>query len=748
MSTRHTLRLPGCAPIPLAHYLKALGILRLVSEQQDPMAGGFWNKEVFHLDSALDAATLSDFFLNRYKPTPIVAPWNGGSGFYFQEEKLKQKDPVTGKRLKSGRRIQPTTATKVVDAILKSTSPRFASYRTVIEATRATLVQMGLEKAPEDYAKDKLIAALRARLPENSVEWIDCVSVLIADSQSEFALSAAFPPLLGTGGNDGNTDFTSNFMQRLKDVIPLEIGKSLPKSELFLGASLFGTSAAGTTSDAAVGQFLPGAAGGANNSAGFEGKSAVNPWDFILLIEGAVVFAAAAFRKLECAVPGNLVYPFCVKQAGVGYASASMADENHKRPIEMWMPLWDRPTTLAELQAVFGEGRAQVAGRPPRNGIDFTRAVVTLGVDRGLSAFQRYGFQVRNGLAYFATPLERVAVRRNARADLLSDIDTWLDRFRSKASAQTSPPASVTRALNQLEARILDLCKNNNADSAQAVLVALGRCEWAMTRSIRWTTADAVRLRPIFGLTPRWLREANDGSCEFRLAATLASISGNYGRDWLSLRCHLEPVEIHGSTERRWAGWVENPGNDVVWRDGTLVDSLNAIIARRLMRAVQAGSRGLPDTGVFVHLDDIAAFVEKATDDALLADLLWGLNLVDWAAVQRSDLPPSPEKTQVVPSSLYALLKLCLRQRRGDEDAIPIISAIHWRAAQGDGTAASALAARRLRASGFAPAIECVPLNGTIARRTAAALLFPLGSGQIEILQRSVLRENLNPANS
>jgi CRISPR-associated protein Csx17 len=166
------------------------------------------------------------------------------------------------------------------------------------------------------------------------------------------------------------------------------------------------------------------------------------------------------------------------------------------------------------------------------------------------------------------------------------------------------------------------------------------------------------------------------------------------------------------------------------------------------MRVVQSGTHGLPDTGVFVHLDDIAAFVEEATDDALLADLLWGLTLVDWAAVQQSDLPPTPKEVQVVPSSLYALLKLCLRQRRKNEDAIPIVSAIHWRAALGDGTAASALAARRLRASGFAPAVECVPLNGTIARRTAAALLFPLSSGQIEILQKSVLRKNLDPANS
>ena len=38
----HLHELGGCAPAPLAHYLKALGILRLVSEQADSSARGFW----------------------------------------------------------------------------------------------------------------------------------------------------------------------------------------------------------------------------------------------------------------------------------------------------------------------------------------------------------------------------------------------------------------------------------------------------------------------------------------------------------------------------------------------------------------------------------------------------------------------------------------------------------------------------------------------------------------------------------
>ena len=41
---RHTVELTGCTPIPLAHYLKALGILRLVSEQVDTDATGWWKQ--------------------------------------------------------------------------------------------------------------------------------------------------------------------------------------------------------------------------------------------------------------------------------------------------------------------------------------------------------------------------------------------------------------------------------------------------------------------------------------------------------------------------------------------------------------------------------------------------------------------------------------------------------------------------------------------------------------------------------
>jgi CRISPR-associated protein Csx17 len=86
METDVVLR--GCAPLPLAHYLKALGILRLVAELEhgDAAATAYWKGDSFILKSRFDREALAQFFLTNYQPTPIIAPWNGGSGFYEGDE--------------------------------------------------------------------------------------------------------------------------------------------------------------------------------------------------------------------------------------------------------------------------------------------------------------------------------------------------------------------------------------------------------------------------------------------------------------------------------------------------------------------------------------------------------------------------------------------------------------------------------------------------------------------------------------
>jgi CRISPR-associated protein Csx17 len=714
MSTKHTLTLSGCAPIPLAHYLKALGILRLVSEQKDSSATGRWHRDQFILESTLDRTALLKFFLEEYQPTPVLSPWNGDGGFY------------AGSR--PGSR-------KTLETIEKSQAHRLQPYRFVITQIRRLLSNYGITEKPTDDQKDTLILACRSYLPDALLTWIDSASVLTAEG-------AKYPPLLGTGGNDGSSDFSKNFMILFPLIFDLTSGKASPTAEAYLKSSLFRETLAVPGIDAPIGQFFPGSAGGANVTSGFKGDPIVNPWDFILMIEGALLFAAASVKRLESNDSGALAYPFCVRQAGVGYASASGADEPASRA-EMWLPVWTkRPVTLPELSAIFAEGRAQVGGRAARNGVDFARAVVSMGVDRGLDEFQRYGFQVRNGLSYFATPLTRITAKKNAGADLLSDVDAWLDHYRHAATKDTAP-ASVRRALSNLESSIFDLCINHTTERLLAVFIALGQCQKAASKSLKW--AKENYLPPLFGLRKEWLKHAWGQSLEFRLAASLASLNGKFGNEFLPLRCHLEPVDTYlekgsGKQAFRWADLVTN---HVQWSEAALPDVLNDILARRLILNEDTEKRD----EIWASLADIKAFIEGETNDDLLSDLLWSMSLINWRDKQ-TELPSSPRARQPVPPTFYAMLRLCFPPVQKPQPhgilSVPIVPAIHRQAALGNGGQAAVMALRRLRASGYSPAIRQLPIQGDYAKRTAAALLFPISPQTLEAILNQTTRPEKN----
>lgn len=714
MSTSHALTLSGCSPVPLAHYLKALGILRLVSEQKDASATGHWQRDQFVLTSSLDQEGLLKFFLEEYEPTAVMAPWNGGSGFH------------------------PKDNSKALESIQKSDAARLTHYAGSISAAQQVLLSLKLGEKPTPEQKAQLLLLCRNLLPDSALKWLDAAYVLTDDG-------AKYPPLLGTGGNDGRLEFTNNFMQRIMEVLDVATGKPLAGSLPKLEASLFAAPHATPQSKAPVGQFLPGSAGGANATSGFDADSAVNPWDFILMIEGALLFASASVKRLESADSGALAYPFCVRQAGVGYASASAADESASRA-EMWMPLWTkRPVTLAELTAIFSEGRAQVGNRPARNGVDFARAVVGLGVDRGLDEFQRFGFQVRNGLSYFATPLTRIAARKNAAADLLSDVDEWLDRYRRAASKDTAP-ATAQRALRQLESRILDLCVSHTPERLLRVFIALGQCQATAARSLKW--AKESFLQPLSGLRKDWLKDNwNDGKhgTDFRLAASLASVNGKFGKDWLPLRCHLEQVDSFvgkgsGSLAYRWGDVTTN---NVQWSQASLPTVLNDVFARRLiLNETPPRTR----SEVWASLADIKAFVEGKTDDALLSDLLWSMSLINW----RDDAKlPERDHERVVPPTFYSLLKGCfppvLEKLPEGILKVPVVPAIHKQAAQGNGNQAAELAVRRLRGSGYHPLLRQMSVQGEHARRSASALLFPISDTVQKALIKQITRPDKEP---
>lgn len=713
---RHTVELAGCAPVPLASYLKALGILRLVAEQVDSGAQGWWDGDTFRLRSSLDREALIHFFLETYRPTPLVGPWGARSGFF------------PGGSEKSAR--------EALDAIQATTSERLAPFREAISAVRRVLRGLGLEdKADTPEQKRMLMVACRNSLADDLLPWLDATYVLLETDTK-------YPPLLGTGGNEGSGSYMSGFSQQIVSVL---VERNWDHA---LTPALFGTAASGILTKQTPGHFSPEAAGGPNAGQGFSGSVGTNAWDYLLLLEGTLLFAAAAVKRLESRDAGALGYPFCVRPAGVGYGSASLSDEGPARA-EMWLPLWSRPTTLPELRFLLSEGRATVNRRAARNGIDFARAVASVGVDRGIDEFQRYGFHQRNGLSYFAVPLGRFRVCPQPTVNVLDEIDEWLDRFRRAATSNTAP-ARAGRALRRLESAILELCRHSQPRFVQEILIALGEAEAVLATSARWR--ESAYVSPVPLLSEEWLSAAsaaNDGTREFRLAASLASIDH---REIGPLRKHLEPVELRG----RWPVWSETPDSgSLVWGAGGLVRNLIAVLKRRIIEAERQGKdSGLlfPGTGLYAAgLGDIAVFIDGTVDDERIEALLRGLILIDWKKANARERLGAGDRLPM-PGAAYALLKLCHLPFELDGTSIPLAPMIANRAAAGDLRRATELAARRLQAKGFPPAVQCVPAaNPESAVRTAAALIFPISVDDARRLKNSVVRfaepdEELEPS--
>ena len=708
------LKLEGCRPEPLAHYLKALGVLRLISEQGDGDVRGWWAEDVFWLRTKMTREEIAQFFLEQYQPTPIVAPWNGGSGFYYQEEKLKDKDPVTGKRKKTGTRNQPTAATRIVDGVANSTTGRLADYRQVVQTVRSVLGSRNYLQAPGDEEKGSLMRDLRGQLLDTAVNWLDAVYVLTDEKPK-------YPRLLGTGGNDGNTDFSSNFMQRLFDLFDGATGIPSNHASAWLQGALFGIPVKSLQKGAAIGQFDPAASGGTNAGPGFDADSLINPWDFVLLMEGALVFAAAATKRVGVNGPGELSYPFTMRATPVGYGSSSDSGDNARE--EIWLPLWSTPTRFIEVNSLFSEGRAQVGRRQASSSVDFARAVASFGTDRGIQMFHRYSFLQRNGKNFFATGIGRWMVQARPEVNLLNELDRWLLQFR-RAVAGNTAPARLKEALRRIERAMMEYCQAGGVLRLANILIALSQAEVALAISSGFRKKE--RLRPVPLLNPSWLDAADDGTVEFRLAASLASVG---------IRENMEAIESNAG-HVRWLEVETHPR--VVWGHGSLTDNLIAVLSRRCLDAQREDRKGLPLRGCYAaSLTNIHEFIAGDVDEERLEALLWGLALIDWRNVR--ERTAIDEAFNLLPA-LYALLKLTHLPGSLHDVRIPYIPAILARAAAGDGAEASRQAVRRLRASGFVPRVEVTQEPIVVTRRTAAAVLFPISIRDQYRLAGSVLR--------
>lgn len=691
------LQLAGCRPEPLAHYLKALGILRLVSKQADPEARGWWIDDEFWLRTKLSREELEKFFLEKYEPTPIVGPWGARSGFF----------PGSSE----------SAARQALAEIQKSKKDRLQSFREVIEAVHRLLDRLGVKEKPEtDQEKLRLMRACRAYLPDNVISFLDAAFVLTEKGKS-------YPPILGTGGNEGSGSYMSGYSQQVVAIIIKGEGGNA------LQTALWGMPLPEATSRKTPGHFAPAAVGGANASTGFTGPVVTNPWDYLLLMEGVMLWSTATVRRLGTQTSSRLASPFTVLPSGAGYASATLSDsvkpaQAKREPFEVWLPLWKSPSRFEEVEALFAEGRVEIGKRQARNGVDFARAVSSLGVGRGIVQFSRHGFLMRNGQNFFAAPLGRWNVVRQPGIDLLEEIDVWFDRFRRVALGD-GVPARMGQALRGIERAIMEYCQTGDAPRTGNILLALGEAEATLAQSPLQFRKKHL-LKPIPLLSPKWLEAANDGSVEFRLAASLASVS---------LRENLEPVQVGAAR----AGWLDADTHPrVVWGHGSLTDNLIAVLSRRCMDAKREQRKGLPLAGRYpTFLNDIHEFVVSNVDERRLEGLLHGLTLINWHLVQESAQRMDDHESPL--PALYALLKLTHLSNPFRGVSISYMPAILARAAAGEASEASRQAIRRLRGCGFIPAVNVISEPANVTRRIAGAILFHISKQQEASLAEGIL---------
>jgi len=700
--------LHGCTPTPLANYLKALGVLRLLSVR-DPQARGFWRGAKFVLHATLSRAAIEQFFLYDYEPTPIMAPWNGGSGFYDKDNKA------------------------ALQVILETQDQRFKQYQACLKVAERALSGSDRSASPKGSDKMLLLSRIRSQLPDNALNWFDASVLLSGDSST-------YPPLLGTGGNDGRLDFTNNFMQRISDVLLSAHGKVQEISTHWLATALFADPVPGLVKSA-IGQFSPGQAGGPNASTGFDADAAINPWDFVLMIEGAMSFAAAAVRRNAADPGGVLSYPFTVRAVGAGSGSLGEGDTANARG-ELWMPLWSQSASYAEIRALMAEGRVALGKKPARDALDFVRAVQRLGGYRGIQAFQRFGLLMRSGKAYLATPLSRVEISDQPHSRWLDDLErnNWLERFRQFTRGDnTANRFQVLR--KRLEDKIFTLSgREPSKAEAQSLLILLGEIQLALSVS----TNGRESVQPVPRLSEPWVTAADDSTPAFRIAKALAGLRG-VGEEPLPLRAQIFPVQ------RRYNQWMAADANEKArihtGQKGRLIDTLRSLLERRLWLTEKLEMTDKPlDSTAGVKLDDINAFLRDDTMDARIATLLPGLALCN--------IPQDIDRgagTGRVPAA-FALLKLSLTPDR-ILDALELTPGnMHLRVpagmlallAAGNHRNRAVLAAwRRLRASGLSPVLSLngLPDEGSISpQRAAAALLIPLRYAATAELARQILK--------
>ena len=620
--TRHVL--VGLQPEPLASYLAGLGLIRLIGEQADPAAISAWSPDGLVIETSV--ADLASWLTERYQPTPVLSPWNSGSGFGVKDVEPKKR----------------------LSQLLGDPSPRLAGFRDAVSAANDVMARARAAGWITDDGKgdkQRVVQEFRNRCPEPLLPWIDACVTLAADK-------AMFPPLLGTGGNDGRLDFSTNFHEQLLAV--LDASAQGRARSLGLARDLLAGTQTERLAGAPVGQFDPAGTGGQGSSPfGAAG------------VAGQPVEVRAAGRRRSA-----------VRRRCVPAASARRG------------PGGD-PVHRQVLAGRFGErrGRRGVARRgvdaalvcavyPGRDQSTVRRGPCVLAWPPGPAGRRllrgypgaRRGSRGERVRPLRAAAAQRPRVRRGAAGPgggggqaggAARRQDRGLGVVDSEAAR---PPGPSAPRLRQFEAAHLRYARDGGALALRDLLAALTSLEQAVGRSGRLREQIPVRRPPAARDFLHVLIEDKDQECpELRIAVGIAScIAGASPQRARSMRQLLLPVDPGDPADRahrdgRWRDAPVVPGFGIrplrqvladvlAWRSRTAADEITSDgSAPMAFRGVPTFLRGIPVPAGDLHA--LAATPARPPggllDEKQLDAWLRACLALDWSGVDRHRWMPA-----------------------------------------------------------------------------------------------------------
>ena len=492
---------------PLASYLAAVGLLKVVGDQLDPEAVGSWKGGRFSLETSFSIQAISSFLANEYRPSPCFTPWNKDSGF------------LDGKPAPEFQQLE---------------AARFDEIRRIVQAAAVLVPQFVSKGKLEKEAKVELVEALdRAGDSDAWSAWLGICAITFRNQKGDQVMR--FPALLGgTGGAFGRADFGVKFVKALQVATPEHfmaaiLGSDQPDLLIQAADSLIYDPA--SRSDGQQGY------GVATRDTQESRSARANPAHLILLAEGMALFEGYAMTTASDEDPRDgrqqAGFTLAVQHNSSGFPSSSWLENDGNPSEEIWCPLWDQPCHYSDVRDALRRIALLPLPSQLRTGTDLALFASRLGRSLKLTGFARYAFPARIGQGTKIPSLIEVfslAEKQADRSDALASTVSLASSLKSYAKNKTVP-SSYRHAAERLVAEV-DVLAGGSGSYTELLrrLLSWRRQEEVSQQEPKSSDIQATAIRRSFqfgapALPPQWfglLARELDGP-EWRLALSLGT---------------------------------------------------------------------------------------------------------------------------------------------------------------------------------------------------------------------------------